>query len=173
MEPGSGPSVNCPSCGEANPAAEERCHACSRLLTIYIGPTKTLPTKFGLGSLMVLVAAVGLGLGVLRVSPVVGILFLILVIPAMIRTSGVASQRTEDERSTSFEDVFTIFLTSLGLMIVVLIFTLLPFLGIFFTLALSFWDGGTYGKVAAVGISGVMALSIGWMILKRFWRYRD
>jgi hypothetical protein len=173
MEPGSGPSVNCPSCGEANPAAEERCHACSRLLTIYIGPAKTLPTKFGLGSLMVLVAAIGLGLGIFRVSPLVGILFLALVIPAMIRTSGVASQRAEDERKTTFEDVFTIFLTSLGLMCVVLIFTFLPFLGICFTLALIFWDGGTYARVAAVGISGTMALSIGGTILRRGWRYRD
>ena len=165
-------TVNCPHCGATNPAADATCHACSKRLMLYIGPARTLPRKFGLGPLMILVAIVAVGLGIFRIAPPVGVLMLFLFVPAMIRTTGVASQRAEDRRPTTLEDKAWVFLTSIGLMTAVLVSSCLAFIAVCLPAGLVAANGRGYGFVLVVAVGGGAALLVGGVVLRSFWSYR-
>jgi len=168
MEARSRDIVNCPHCSAENPVNESSCGACSRGLTLYIGPANTFPRRFGLGSLMVLVAVVAIGLGVFRASPGLGVLVLYLFTPAMIRTSGVASQRADDERPMTLEEKSWVFLSSIGLMFSVLVASSTAFMAVRVP---SVAVTGGYDLFLAWGVSGAVALLVGLSILRKFWPY--
>jgi len=169
MEARSRAVVNCPHCGVENPATEARCGTCSRGLTLYIGQARALPRKFGLGSLMVLVAIIAVGLGIFRVVPVLGMLVLYLSTPAMIRTLSVISQRADDQRHVTREEKSLVFVSSIGLMIAVLVASFIAFMAV--GVAMSTIVRSMDGLAVAFCVSVAVGVIVGFLILRKFWPY--
>jgi hypothetical protein len=161
--------VNCPHCGVENPSAEVSCRSCSRGLVLYIGPAHNLPRRFGLGALMVLVAAVAPGLGLLRDAPVLGVLILLVLPAAVIRTTAAISQSAADLRPLNFDQKVQIFFGSIGVMIGVLSSTILVFFAACIPAgALIGFQGLRY----AIGLGGVAAIYVAYKMLRHLWPYR-
>jgi hypothetical protein len=109
------PTVDCPHCREKNPASEDHCASCGKLLAIYIGPAETLPRRLGLGSLMLLVALVALCLVVMREEPALGVFMLLVSVPALIRTFAVVATRKADGRPMVVPEKVGTFAASAGI----------------------------------------------------------
>jgi hypothetical protein len=161
--------VNCPHCGLENPASESTCRACSKSLTIYIGPAHNRPRRFGLGSLMVLVAVTAPGLALLREVPVLGVLILVLLPAAVVRTSAAAYQCDADLRPMSTDHKLWTFLGSVGLMIAVLVSTFLLFFVVFITAGAII---GFEGLPFAIALGALAALTLGYRMLRSLWPYK-
>lgn len=164
--------VNCPHCGAENPSSESRCVACSKGLVVYIGPAQRLPHRFGLGSLMVLVATVALGLSALRGAPVLGVLILVLMPPALVRTMTVISQRDADERAMTFDDKMAVFLGSIGVMLAVLLSAFLAFAIVCMPVGSMAVSAGGYGMPLALAISGAAGLAVAVWVLRKLWPHK-
>ena len=111
---------DCPHCEVENPSAESTCRACSKGLVVYIGPVHLVPRRFGLGPLMLLIAVLAVGFGLLRLAPGLGVPALLILTPAVIRLTAVTSQRAEDGRPMRAEEKCLLFITSVEVMIVTL-----------------------------------------------------
>jgi hypothetical protein len=164
--------VNCPHCGAVNSSTESRCESCSKALTIYIGPSEGLPRRFGVGSLMLLVASVALGLAALRGAPMLGVLVLFLIPPALVRTMAVVSQRTTDERPMLLDETMGVFFASIGVMMAVLLSSFLAFAIVCMPVGSMTMGAGTYGMILAVSLSGTVALGAAIWVLRKLWPYK-
>jgi hypothetical protein len=164
--------VNCPHCGAENPAREAYCCQCSKGLTLYIGPAQHLPRRFGVGSLMVLVASIAVGLGALRGAPLLGVLILLLIPPAVIRTTAVTSQRTADERPMSVDERMGVFFGSIGVILATLLSGFLAFAIVCIPVGSMTMGGGSYGMAVAVSLAGLAALAAGIWVLRKLWPYK-
>jgi hypothetical protein len=164
--------VNCPHCGAVNPSSEARCESCSKGLTIYIGPSQGLPRRFGVGSLMLLVAAVALGLAALRGAPLLGVLILILIPPALVRTMAVVSQRTTDERPMLLDEKMSVFFGSIGVMMAVLLASFLAFAIVCMPVGSMAMSGGGDGMAVAVSLAGAAALAAAVWVVRKLWPYK-
>jgi hypothetical protein len=162
-------TVNCPHCGVDNPASEDACRSCSRSLLIYIGPAHNIPRRFGLGSLMLLVAVVAPGLALLRVEPLLGALILLLLPAAAIRTTAVISQSAYDLRPLRFEQKIQVFFGSIAVMIAIL---LSSFLAFFATCVPAGAVIGFNALPFAIGLGGVTAIYVAYRMLRHLWPYR-
>jgi hypothetical protein len=131
--------VDCPHCREKNPVAAMACQACGKALTIYIGPAEAIPRRVGLGSLMLLVALVAPCLVVLREVPVLGVLLLVITVPALVRTLSAVSTRKSDGRPMITAEMLSTFGASLGIVWLIEIAALLAFGAASFVLH-SFWS---------------------------------
>jgi hypothetical protein len=86
-------------------------------LIVYIGPSRALPKKVSIGGLMGCVAVIGVGLSLSRLDTTLGGLVLIGILPALIRTSIVNSQRIEDGRRFYIDEKIGVFLGSIWVML--------------------------------------------------------
>jgi hypothetical protein len=152
---------------------EIHCRSCSKPLTLYIGPAEALPRRFGLGPLMVLVAVVALGLGVLRYVPVLGVTILVLLVPAVVRTTAFVSQRESDLRPISLDEKMMAFFGSVGVMMLVLVAASLTFAIIFALVAAMTLGTGPYAVPVAGAFSGSVAISLTFVLLRKLWPYKD
>ncbi len=165
--------VNCPHCGEENSSAGVRCSSCSKALTIYIGEARSLPRRFGLGPLMVLVAVIALGLGVLREVPLAGVAILVLLTPAVVRTTAIVNQYALDHRPLSFHDRLATLVGSVGVMIAVIGTSLLSFAATGMLALVVLHGFASYGFQIALIFSGTVALLAGYLTARRLWPRRD
>lgn len=164
--------VNCPHCGAENPAREAVCSACSKGLTLYIGPTQNLPRRFGLGSLMVLVATVALGLGALRGVPLLGVLILVLIPPALVRTMAVTSQREADERPMTVDERMGVFFGSIGVILATVLSAFLAFAVVCVPAGSMMMGAGGQWMPIALALAGAAAVGAAWWVLRKLWPYR-
>ncbi len=164
--------VNCPHCGAENPSTEGRCGACSKGLIVYIGPAQQLPKRFGVGSLMVLVASIALGLSALRGAPLLGVLILILVPPSVVRTVAVISQRSADERPMVLDETMGVFFGSIGVMMAVLLASFLAFAIVCMPAGSMAMGAGGYGMPVALSVAGAAALGMAIWVLRKLWPYK-
>lgn len=172
MQPRRREVVNCPHCGAENPSVEARCASCSKGLTIYIGPTQGLPRRFGVGSLMLLVATVALGLSALRGAPMLGVLILVLIPPALVRTMAVVSQRATDERPMILDETMGVFFGSIGVMMAVLLASFLAFAIVCMPVGSMTMGSGVYGMTLALSLAGAAALAAAVWVLRKLWPYK-
>jgi hypothetical protein len=172
MQPRPRQVVNCPHCGAVNPAHAARCEACTKGLVVYIGPAQRLPRRFGLGSLMVLVASVAVGLSLIRPAPPLGVLVLALVPPALVRTMAAMSQRAGDERPMSTDERVSTFFASLGVMLGVLVGTTLAFAVVAMPAGALAMGGGGTSQMVAVALSACAAVGVASWLLRKLWPYR-
>lgn len=164
--------VNCPHCGAVNPWFASTCEACSKGLVVYIGPSQTVPRRFGLGSIMTLVASVAVGLALWRAVPVLGLMLLLLVPPALIRTVAAMSQRASDERPMSMDERMSTFVASLGVMLAVLVASLLAFAIVGMPAGSMAMAAGRPGMTVAMTLAGTAGLGVGFFLLRKLWPYR-
>jgi hypothetical protein len=164
--------VNGPHCAAINPSHETLCRACAKDLTVYIGPAERLPRRFGVGALMLLVASVGVGLGLFRALPLMGAVVLLLIPPALIRTMAAASQRAGDGRPMGGDERMTIFFNSLGVTLGVMVCSLLAFAIVMMPAGSMAMGTGRRGMAIALGVAGTAGGSVGWLLLRRLWPYK-
>jgi hypothetical protein len=164
--------VNCPHCGAVNPAYASTCEACSRGLVVYIGPAQTIPRRFGLGSIMVLVASVAFGLGLLRAAPPLGVVVLLLVPAALVRTVAAMSQRASDERPMTADERASTFAASLGVVLAVIAASALALAIVGMPAASMAMSAGPTGRVVAFSLAGLSGLGAGYWVLRKLWPYR-
>lgn len=164
--------VNCPHCGAENPAREAHCRSCSKGLTIYIGPAHNLPRRYGLGSLMLLVASVALGLGALRGVPVLGALILVLIPASVVRTMAIVAQRDVDGRPMNVEERTGVFFGSIGVMIAVLLASFLAFAIVCMPAGSMAMGAGGYGMSLALALAGAAGLAVAVWVLRKLWPYK-
>lgn len=164
--------VNCPHCGAENPAREAHCGACSKGLTVYIGPAHNLPRRYGLGSLMLLVATVAVGLGALRGVPVLGVLILILVPASLVRTMAIVSQRAVDGRPMNAEERTGVFFGSIGVMMAVILASFLAFAIVCMPAGSMAMGAGGYGMPVALSLAVAAALAVAVWVLRKLWPYK-
>ncbi|HEY2154691.1 MAG TPA: hypothetical protein VGH33_03610 [Isosphaeraceae bacterium] len=172
MQPRPRQVVNCPHCAAVNPSHEVLCRACAKDLTVYIGPAERLPHRFGVGSLMLLVGSVGVGLGLFRALPVLGAGVLLLIPPALIRTMAAVSQRAGDGRPMGGDERMVTFFHSIGVTLGLLVCSLLTFAIVMMPAASLTAGAGHRGMVITLGLAGTAAGFVGWLLLRRLWPYK-
>lgn len=175
--------VNCPHCGVKNPAIEEDCRECGRRLTVFIGPPAKI-RRIGLGPLMLLIAEIAVCLAVLREVPVLGILMLLILMPAQVRTLVAVARRKADERPMRWEEALATFFTSMCLMLLISVAGLIAF-GT--TCFVGFWGGAglrslwpsagnkgmEWGFLLGVTSGALAAACAMILLLRRFWDTKD
>jgi hypothetical protein len=175
--------VHCPHCGAKNPAIEEHCQECGRPLAIVIGPPAKV-RRLGLGALMLLIAEVAVCLAVMRELPGLGILMLLILVPAHLRTVVAVARRKADGRPMTREETVGAFVASMGLMVVIgvaagIAFGTTCFVGFWGGYGLrSLWpqpgyDGLTWGLLAGAALGTVAALFVVILLLRRLWDRKD
>ena len=117
------PPFACENCGWQSPAPVDHCPNCQGLVrniqeTNIPQPTAP-PRTFSLGSLFLAITLICVGLGLTLAFPGLGILFLLLVVPALIRTSAIAKKRHLPSHPATAIDHLQSFLTSFGIMFLV------------------------------------------------------
>src|SRR5262249_46008871 len=110
--------VNCPHCGAKNPAIEQDCRECGRPLAVFIGPPAQI-RRIGLGTLIILIGEVAVCLALMRALAGLGIVMLLILVPAHVRTVVAVERRKADERPMSREETLEAFFASMGLMLVI------------------------------------------------------
>ena len=164
--------VHCPHCGAANPATASRCEACSRGLIVYIGPAQRLPRRFGLGSLMALVASIGVGLGLFRAVPLLGAMILVLIPAALVRAMAASSQRSADERPMSADEWTATFVNSIGVTLAVLVSAILAFVIVAMPAGSMAMGGGRYAMPIALSLACLAGAATGLWVLRKLWPYK-
>ncbi len=172
MQPRPRQVVNCPHCSAVNPSQESLCRACSRDLTVYIGPAERLPRRFGVGSLMILVACVGIGLGFFRAVPLLGGAILVLVPAALVRTMAAMSQRAGDGRPMSGDERVSTFFNSIGVMLAVAIAAFIGFGLVMVLVGTAAANAAGMGMRVPIGIAGTVGLVAGGLLMRRLWPYK-
>jgi hypothetical protein len=112
-------------------------------------------------------------LGVLRYLPVLGVTILILLIPAVVRTTAFVSQRELDLRPISFDEKMMAFFGSIGVMMLVVVAAALTFAIIFALIAAMTFGTVPYALPVAGAFSGSVAISLTYLLLRRLWPYKD
>jgi hypothetical protein len=119
--------------------------------------------------LMVLVAVVAPGLALLRDIPVLGVLILLLLPAAAIRTSAAVSQSADDLRPLNLDQKIQVFFGSIGVMIGVLTLAFLTFFAVCIPSGALI---GFHGLPFAIGLGGVAAIYVAYRMLRSLWPYR-
>jgi hypothetical protein len=175
--------VNCPYCQVQNPPSEERCAACGRDLTLYIGPVEHFPRRLDLGSLMLLIAVVAVCLGVTREAPPLGVFLLVVAVPALLRTLVWVARFRQDGRPMLWPEKLGAFAASLGIVWLIVVGALAAS-GVGLALGASLGaglDAMVYGSVsrgvfvAGIGISlgCVAGVAGGYFLARLLWPIKD
>jgi hypothetical protein len=113
----------------------------------------------GLGWWMGLVAVVALGMALVVALPGLGILMLILTIPAFLRTAFAATRRRAESRPMSVEQTLVTFISSLALVLVIGLAATIAF-GV--TCFAGFWGGGAIRQAIRPNEVQTLDNSLGW-----------
>lgn len=173
---------HCPECGATDRLAAERCWMCGARLREPAGQAQSpfaaeaTSATFSLSSLFLVMTLVAVGAGVFAAAPGLGVLFLIVATPALVRTMVITSRQKSHGVATTPAEKFVAFLGSTGVV-------LLIFLSIGAALFTACWtacaggaalsaagEGATITGAIAGGVAG-LALS-GW-VLWRIWHRQN
>jgi hypothetical protein len=141
----------CAVCGAPWPAGASACPDCEVQIVGIRAAPKGLSRTFGIGTLMVIIAAVGITFAVIRELPVLGVVLGVHLVLAMIRTFGGIARAHAVDWPLSRRDKMVLGGESFGVAFLILsgagltfVLTMVP-LGMFCTLG-----GGPLGVVVAV-----------------------
>lgn len=182
----------CPECGAENSATRRVCWLCGAPLTsqpvpareenIYASPAipeQELSQSFSLSTLLLLVTLVSLGLGVATIAPGLAILLAILVVPALIRTSGIVGRRQQRGAPARAEEKIRFFLGSLGVVTAIGVAAWITFFvvclgGGFGTLALA-RAPAQFPMALLIGVGGgaLAAIAVFVKMARWLWPYRE
>jgi hypothetical protein len=177
------PPVSCPKCGAAIPAGAQTCPLChgeppvegvpQQQRAPAAGYESRVAWQFRLSSMflwMILLAAV---LAVCRMNIGLGILLALLSVPALVRTSRVAVERTVAGGQLSPGDKTRLFLMTLGVMIVVATAAGSAFFAVCAAASLAGYgvglDAAGFGIAFGVPLGIIAAIGAAWLITWRLW----
>jgi hypothetical protein len=139
MEPADVQVIRCLHCQAENPPGSATCGSCGRPLPpvggsgqdeiLWLPPDRAESARrtYHLSTLMLLVAVISVCLGVLREVPGLGVLLILLMVPALIRTLAGAARRQSRGSPMSWNEKLAVFLSSLGIVFVVGFASLIAF----------------------------------------------
>lgn len=183
-----GPKVNpktCPECGAEQSLAGERtnCWLCHHVLShaelaaeaIASEPVAPSPShSFSLMTLMLLVTLASVAMGVTAIAPGLGIMLIILLTPALVRTFGIVRRREATGQLTSFADRIGTLYASLGVVIVIAVASVGAFVatcGPIGAVALT-GEGEGYFYVA-IFVAVIAAGAAGFFTTRALWRSKE
>jgi hypothetical protein len=187
-EPGPVPDpARCPHCqAEVYWSEATQCWLCGQSLdrpgpAVAPPPPPMEPARrtFGLSSLMLVIALVAVCLGVYREVPGLGILLAILVTPALVRTSVVATRRKAGGRPMPPLDKVGVFAGTLAAVVVIGVSAIAAFAITCFPIGLAAFsmgrNGGVLGVTAfLVGFCAALAAGYGaYRLIRRIGRRKD
>jgi hypothetical protein len=114
------------------------------------------PAQRTIGSILLIVSLLAVGVGVFRIAPGLGILLSILVLPAFVRTALVV-QAKQSRGALSAAEKMLLFLGSFGTTIVVVVVVTISAVGTFCFVCLS---AGTEAAIPAAGVMALMAAAV-------------
>ncbi len=164
----------CPKCGAAVPADAGRCPACdsdviaSQPINPYAPPRAAEPAHptFTLATTLWTIGVIALGLGLFRAQPGLGIAFVIVTAPALIRTAVMASRRRASGQPSTTGERINDFVISWGLALIVTIASGIAFVatcfpsGMFFISVIDM-SGLIPAILIGVAAAGVVAWKLG------------
>jgi hypothetical protein len=172
MEPADVQVIRCLHCQAENPPGSATCASCGRPLPpvgdsgqdeIWWLPAdraETARRTYHLSTLMLLVAVIAVCLGVMREVPGLGVLLILLMVPALIRTLAGAARRQSRGSPMPWEEKLVVFLSSLGIVFVIGFAALIAFVTTCFPAGLvMFGVGWQFGLIVAV-IVGLVAAGL-------------
>jgi hypothetical protein len=125
-----------------------------------------------LGTLMLLIALIAVCLGVFRLAPGLGVLFLILIVPALVRTILSAGQQEDRGHPMSWDEKLLTFFGSVGVVAVLGLAASIAFLVACFSsgvtiLAMgSVGPGGSWLSASALVIAPVAGLAVAVVVIR-------
>lgn len=172
----------CEVCGASNPGQRTQCWLCEGPLKVpaadVIVPSTAYENhaafQFSFASLMVTIALIAVLLGVFRLWPGIGVLLLIIVAPAWIRTCLTVISRQSRQGTVTFGKKATIFATSLAIVVgigVMLIAAIVGAFAAFCSVIASTQD--THFAAAAMAVAAVAlgVLVVTGLIFWASWRH--
>ena len=181
MSSSSPDSPRCPECGAASPCRSDRCWLCGAALPVEAGSPGTTATTaaeavaktFSLSSLFLVMTLVAVGAGVFAAAPGLGILFVILATPALVRTMVVTSRQKTSGIATTPSQKIAAFLGSVGVVLLVI-------LSIGVALFTACWTAcaggavmsaaGQQATIAGAVAGGIVGLALSGWVLRLIWR---
>jgi ribosomal protein L40E len=179
----------CARCGAQNPPDRDACWICHEPLDPKAAPAsrstlvdQASGPRFALSSVLMVIALVAVGFGLIREAPWLGVPVVILVTPALLRTSVAARRRPKDRPMTLAEMLLSL-IASLGLIVMVgtaalVAFAIVCSAAFFGGLGLgqaasgnSQGEEGLFaGLIAGVVLGTIAALIVAWRISRRAWK---
>ena len=161
--------VDCPQCGAKNFAIDDLCAACHQGLTLVILPRPKI-RRFGLGTVMILIAVIAVCLVPVRMSPWLSLFASIVLVPAFVRTFLVLEGRRLDGRNSRRAEYFEVFMKSFFMVLVIVLCTGFAFLTTCSIVPTSLQYPGILLRIAAGTVAG---LSVLYFAGSRLWPERD
>lgn len=176
--------IDCPHCQAQNDRRAARCGHCGESLVIvnenpYAAPGSTdrlagAPGTFHIGSLMLLIALVAFCLALLVTTPGVGVLAILGLTPASIRTALGVLRRKRQHAPLQWPETVALFFGSLGVVLVIEFGVVTSFVATCLPIGLiSFGGNSPIGIFIAVGVGLTAAGFAGYHLIRRFWPWRD
>ena len=162
----------CPHCGaEVYWSEATQCWGCGRPLGWFERANREArarPARRGnrLGSVMLGVALIAVGLGAIRVAPGLGIVLAILATPALVRTALVAADQEARGRPLTLLEKVGVFAGTLAAVVVVGVTAIVAFVATCFPIGLAGFSAGSAGGVLVfigflVGFCAALAAGYG------------
>lgn len=180
--------VNCPHCLKENDSAAERCAVCGQSLVLpasgenpYAPPQSheqpLRPHAFHIGSLMLLIALIAVCLSLLVTLPGLGVIGLLVLTPATIRTVHGAWRDRDQGRPMSWGDWFRLFAASISVVLVIELGTFAAFAVTCFPIGLFSFELYSptipWGMFLAFGVGLIAAAVAGFYLIRGLWPRRN
>ncbi len=181
--------LNCPECGAVNFGASEKCWLCGHILTIGAKTTFSpdrpplsidashatdASRTYSLSTLFLLVTMAAVLCGITAVAPGLGIVLMILAVPALVRTFAYsAGQKNMGKRVMPYENL-AMFLLSMGIVFLIIIAASIAFVAACFVSVIA--PANQLGSAAlgpAMIISGAVALFVAGFLFVKTWPKRN
>lgn len=128
--------------------------------------------RYTLGSLMLIIALVGICLGLMRGLPGMNLLILLVAAPALLRTlSGILRRRRQGKAMSTLEKA-ELFLSSAGIVLMLGLASGSAFVASCLPLGIMLSPLGATGVIVAVGVGLVTVVWIALPLIKRYWPIR-
>jgi hypothetical protein len=138
---------------------------------------------FSIGSLMLLILQMAVWLAAFRISPGLGVFFLVLTVPTLVRTFITLSRWTREGREISTTGKFVVYLISLAVVVTTGFFAFWTFvliivfgnsLNSFVRYQMALSPGlGNIGVAAALFLALIAAGYVAYVVVKNLWSIED
>jgi hypothetical protein len=160
--------VDCPQCGAKNFAIDDLCASCHQALTLVILPRPKI-RRFGIGTVMTLIAVVAVCLAPVRISPWLSVIATLILVPAFVRTFLVLEGRRLDGRKVPKEAYLGIFMKSFFMVLIIILSSGFAFL----TTCSVFPASRPYPAIMQIIAGSIAGLPVFYFSFSRLWPERE
>lgn len=173
----------CPRCLGPLASGEQTCPRCNPpepsekaedvLYLLDAGSASPSRYRYTLGALMLVIALVGICLGLMRGLPGLSVLILLVVTPALLRTLYGSLRSRRRGKSLTMLEKAELFLSSTGIVVMIALASVSAFVISCLPTSIMLSPLGTAGVIVAVGIGIVVVVWVDLPLMKRYWPIRE